>query len=52
MDCPCKECPNRGCGVFHSECEKYLEWKTYADELNKKIRKEKSAVFRNLKGYR
>lgn len=25
--CPCKDCPNKGCGVYHSKCEKYLKWK-------------------------
>ena len=39
MDCPCKECPNRGCGVFHSECEKYIAY----HEKCKNIRKQKES---------
>lgn len=24
--CPCVDCYNKGCGVFHSKCERYLTW--------------------------
>lgn len=29
---PCKECPASGCGSYHSECEKYLEYKRRVKE--------------------
>lgn len=24
---PCKDCERSGCGVYHDQCEKYLEYK-------------------------
>lgn len=26
-DCPCKTCPDQGCGEKHSSCEPYQAWK-------------------------
>lgn len=26
MICPCKECPDKGCGSYHDQCGKYQEW--------------------------
>ena len=38
VEAPCKYCEMRGCGAFHSQCEKYLafvkENKRRKDELN------------------
>jgi hypothetical protein len=31
--CPCKGCPDAGCGEYHSICEKYLLWKKEHDEM-------------------
>lgn len=25
--CPCKFCENKGCGVYHDECEKYQQFR-------------------------
>lgn len=33
---PCKNCPKKGCGAYHAECEKYLEFKQYREEVRKK----------------
>lgn len=26
MKCPCEKCPDKGCGVFHDDCEAYQEF--------------------------
>ena len=31
--CPCKECPDAGCGERHGECDKYQQWKKERDEM-------------------
>lgn len=39
MICPCKDCEKKGCGVYHSKCEKYLkyvEWKRAVNEIERK----------------
>ena len=41
MKCPCKVCPRKGCGSYHSKCKDYLEWKAELDEKNKAERTEK-----------
>ena len=33
MKCPCKSCPDVGCGEYHSQCKKYLAWKTELKKL-------------------
>lgn len=30
---PCKDCPNKGCGSFHSQCEPYQEAMKRNEEL-------------------
>ena len=32
---PCATCPEKGCGVKHSTCERYLEFKKKVEEQNK-----------------
>ena len=32
--CPCMHCPDKGCGAYHSQCEKYLKWRKKLDERN------------------
>lgn len=36
---PCKECPNAGCGAYHSQCEKYTAWKAEQEKEKKWLRK-------------
>ncbi len=31
---PCKNCPNKGCGSYHSQCEDYLKFKEKVDKEN------------------
>ena len=33
-NCPCRNCPDKGCGAYHNKCEKYVGWKKKMDELN------------------
>ena len=40
MKCPCKGCPNAGCGSYHDKCETYQEWKNGLDEAHKTREKE------------
>lgn len=42
MVCPCKDCDNKGCGVYHSQCQKYLEYKKWKEQVNEKERKAKA----------
>lgn len=35
MKCPCKDCDNKGCGAYHAQCEKYLDWKKELEEYRK-----------------
>ena len=39
--CPCKDCPNKGCGVYHSKCEKYLKF------LSENEKRKKALMFEN-----
>ena len=39
-DCPCKDCPKKGCGAYHAECEAYKAFraekeKEYEERLKK-----------------
>lgn len=27
INCPCKDCEKKGCGVYHDKCEKYQAFK-------------------------
>lgn len=29
---PCKECPKKGCGAYHSKCKFYNDWKGEIEE--------------------
>lgn len=45
MICPCKDCENKGCGVYHDQCEeyqKYVEWRKY---VNKKEKDELDKIY-------
>ena len=33
-ECPCKSCPNKGCGSYHDVCEKYLPWQAENEAEN------------------
>ena len=44
---PCKNCEHKGCGVYHSKCEKYLKFKAECEEVRKKHYQE-----RDLEEYR
>lgn len=41
MKCPCVECEKRGCGTFHDQCETYLEYKKYLDNIRETARRSK-----------
>lgn len=32
--CPCKECPEKGCGAKHDTCEQYTEWQKQLEKRN------------------
>ena len=32
---PCKDCPNKGCGYYHSQCEQYIEFQKECEEARK-----------------
>lgn len=34
--CPCKDCPRKGCGTYHDQCEQYQEYQRFRAEVNKK----------------
>lgn len=37
---PCKDCPNKGCGAYHSQCEKYTAWKSGVEsDREKRLKK-------------
>lgn len=33
---PCKDCDKKGCGLYHTQCEAYLEFRRLKDEENRK----------------
>lgn len=37
QESPCKTCENKGCGAYHSSCEKYKKWM----ELNEERKRQK-----------
>ena len=41
MIAPCKDCPNKGCGAYHAQCEKYLEYVKFREYARENERKEK-----------
>lgn len=40
MICPCRDCEKKGCGAYHSKCEKYQKYVAWRKEINAKIRLE------------
>ena len=40
---PCGDCPNKGCGAFHDECEPYLTYKAAIKE-RKEFLQQKSII--------
>lgn len=32
---PCKDCPNKGCGYYHSQCEQYIAFQKECEEARK-----------------
>lgn len=36
---PCKNCPNKGCGPYHDECERHKEFKLEKRKANSELRK-------------
>lgn len=38
MICPCKNCPRKGCGSFHDQCEGYQAYRAEADKKKEKRR--------------
>lgn len=40
---PCKDCPNKGCGVYHDECTDYQAWVREQTAFRESLRGEKDA---------
>ena len=51
MNVPCKDCPLKGCGLHHLECEKYSKFKEERDKELKK-RKLHNEIFYYRRDYR
>jgi len=41
---PCGDCPNVGCGVYHAECEKYLNY-VRENERIKEIKRNEREIY-------
>lgn len=41
MICPCKDCENKGCGIYHSQCKDYLKYVEWKKSINEKERRNK-----------
>ena len=37
---PCKNCSNKGCGSYHSQCEKYIAFQKECEEARKQRKNE------------
>ena len=48
MFCPCGDCEKKGCGEYHSQCKKYLEFVEWKRSVNERERSEKQFSY-NLK---
>lgn len=33
---PCKDCPKKGCGSYHDECQEYRAYRAKVDEIHHK----------------
>lgn len=51
MICPCGECEKKGCGVYHSQCKKYLDYVKWKKAVNAEIKKDKD-YWRKSKEYK
>lgn len=49
MICPCKTCPNKGCGPKHDTCELYLEWTKHIHQVAQTQRRKKAEETRFYK---
>ena len=47
MKCPCKDCENKGCGIYHAQCKEYNEWKEQNEAANIKRYEEYDSKFTN-----
>ena len=36
--CPCKNCPDKGCGAYHDVCPKHQKWKAEEEARKQKIK--------------
>lgn len=34
---PCKDCPKKGCGSYHDECQEYRAYRAKVDEVHHKF---------------
>lgn len=32
---PCKDCPNKGCGYYHSQCEQYIAYQKECEKARR-----------------
>jgi hypothetical protein len=48
MICPCKDCENKGCGSYHSQCERYIEYAKWKKRINELERNDKQLKY-NIK---
>lgn len=52
MICPCKDCPQKGCGSYHDKCESYQLWladKHEKDQIKRKQQMEDLLFIHNRK---
>lgn len=40
MEVPCKECKRKGCGLYHTKCEKYLQYVAEREQIRELKRRE------------
>ena len=46
MECPCKDCPQKGCGAYHDICPEHTEWKEEFEKEKQVIQKKKEYLGR------
>lgn len=49
MECPCRYCEKKGCGAYHSQCEKYKEFELEREGIRHRMRLEKEYEYHNNK---
>lgn len=47
---PCKDCENKGCGIYHDECEKYQKFKEYNEKISNERAKSVESYLNTTKG--